>query len=122
MQFVYFSRKTETMPEIKMNNSEKYRAHRANISWFARFVILTLLGTVLNAFIVHKNLENDIIISFKVDTKTKNLELYFKDLGCKNALYLDGFVSRAYLPEKNWIQTDGNFGVMIGVTEFAVEN
>ena len=41
---------------------------------------------------------------------------YFKSLGCKNALYLDGFVSRAYLPEKDWIQTDGNFGVIIGVT------
>jgi len=42
---------------------------------------------------------------------------YFQNLGCKNALYLDGFVSRMYLPEKKWIQTDGNFGVMIGVTE-----
>lgn len=42
---------------------------------------------------------------------------YFKDLGCKNALYLDGFVSRTYLPEKNWIQTDGNFGVIIGITD-----
>lgn len=42
---------------------------------------------------------------------------YFLSLGCKNALYLDGFVSRTYLPKKNWIQTDGQFGVMIGVTE-----
>jgi uncharacterized protein YigE (DUF2233 family) len=41
---------------------------------------------------------------------------YFKSLGCKNALYLDGLVSRTYLPEKNWVQTDGNFGVIIGVT------
>jgi uncharacterized protein YigE (DUF2233 family) len=41
---------------------------------------------------------------------------YFKSLGCQNALYLDGFVSRTYLPEKNWVQTDGNFGVIIGVT------
>ena len=41
---------------------------------------------------------------------------YFKRIGCKNALYLDGFVSRTYLPEKEWIQTDGNFGVIIGVT------
>ena len=41
---------------------------------------------------------------------------YFKNLGCKNALYLDGFVSRTYLPEENWTQTDGNFGVLIGVT------
>ncbi|MBL7920062.1 MAG: phosphodiester glycosidase family protein [Bacteroidia bacterium] len=42
--------------------------------------------------------------------------MYLKKLGCKNALYLDGFVSRTYLPEKNWIQTDGNFGVIIAVT------
>lgn len=39
---------------------------------------------------------------------------FFKQAGCTNALYLDGFVSRTYLPEKNWVQTDGNFGVMIG--------
>ena len=42
---------------------------------------------------------------------------FFKALGCKNALYLDGFVSRTYLPEKNWEQLDGNFGVIIGVIE-----
>jgi uncharacterized protein YigE (DUF2233 family) len=42
---------------------------------------------------------------------------YFKKMGCRNALYLDGFVSRTYLPEKDWIQTDGNFGVIIAVAE-----
>jgi len=42
---------------------------------------------------------------------------YFQEQGCKNALYLDGFVSRTYLPEKKWTQTGGNFGVLIGVTE-----
>lgn len=41
---------------------------------------------------------------------------YFKSLGCRNALYLDGFVSKTYLPEKNWTQTDGDFGVIMGVT------
>jgi uncharacterized protein YigE (DUF2233 family) len=41
---------------------------------------------------------------------------YFKSLGCQNALYLDGFVSRTYLPEKSWVQTDGDFGVIIGVS------
>lgn len=40
---------------------------------------------------------------------------YFKSKGCKNALYLDGLVSRTYLPEKKWLQKDGNFGVIIGV-------
>lgn len=53
----------------------------------------------------------------KTEINFYDFALYFKNLGCKNALYLDGFVSRTYLPEKNWIQTDGNFGVMIGVSE-----
>lgn len=42
---------------------------------------------------------------------------YFKSLGCKEALYLDGFVSRSYLPEEDWIQLDGDLGPLIGVTE-----
>jgi uncharacterized protein YigE (DUF2233 family) len=40
---------------------------------------------------------------------------YFKQAGCNNALYLDGFVSRMYCPEKKQYSLDGNFGVMIGV-------
>jgi len=39
---------------------------------------------------------------------------YFKSLGCKNALYLDGFVSKTYLPEKGFNEMEGNFGVIIG--------
>jgi len=38
---------------------------------------------------------------------------YFKKKGCKNALYLDGFVSRTYLPSSYWEQLDGEFGVII---------
>ena len=40
---------------------------------------------------------------------------FFKENGCRNALYLDGFVSKIYLPSKNYQQVDGNFGVIIGV-------
>jgi uncharacterized protein YigE (DUF2233 family) len=40
---------------------------------------------------------------------------YFKSLNCNEALYLDGFVSRTYLPSQNWNQLDGSFGVIIGV-------
>lgn len=53
---------------------------------------------------------------FAMSKETINLfdfATFFKDKGCKNALYLDGFVSRTYLPSKDWVQTDGNFGVMI---------
>lgn len=42
---------------------------------------------------------------------------YFQQAGCQNALYLDGFVSRAYAPAENWTQLDGDFGAIIGVTE-----
>jgi uncharacterized protein YigE (DUF2233 family) len=42
---------------------------------------------------------------------------YFVSAGCKNALYLDGFVSRVYCPERKWEQSDGDFGVIIAVTE-----
>ena len=53
----------------------------------------------------------------KTEVNFYDFATYFKDLGCKNALYLDGFISRTYLPEQNWVQLDGVFGVMIGVTK-----
>jgi len=59
-------------------------------------------------------------ILFAMSTREINFydfAAYFQKQGCKNALYLDGFVSRTYLPGKHWVQTDGNFGVMIGVVE-----
>jgi len=42
--------------------------------------------------------------------------LYFKNNGCRYALYLDGFVSRTYLPSVGWEQLDGTLGVIIGQT------
>ncbi|MGY6650370.1 phosphodiester glycosidase family protein [Wenyingzhuangia sp. IMCC45574] len=45
-----------------------------------------------------------------------DLATLFKQRGCKQALYLDGFVSRTYLPSKKWKQLDGDFGVIIGET------
>lgn len=38
----------------------------------------------------------------------------FRQNGCQHALYLDGFVSRTFLPSANWEQLDGAFGVIIG--------
>lgn len=59
-------------------------------------------------------------VLFAMSKETINLydfASFFKEKGCQNALYLDGFVSRMYLPEKDWEQVDGNFGVMIGVVK-----
>ena len=39
--------------------------------------------------------------------------MFFKSKGCKNALYLDGYVSKTYLPSKGWKQSGGNFSVII---------
>jgi uncharacterized protein YigE (DUF2233 family) len=53
---------------------------------------------------------------FAMSKKTINLydfAAYFKKNGCKNALYLDGYVSRTYLPSRNWIQSGCDFGVII---------
>lgn len=41
----------------------------------------------------------------------------FKNMGCKDALYLDGLVSEAYCPAKNITQCNGRFGVIIGVVK-----
>ena len=60
---------------------------------------------------------NDLVfVMSKKELSLYDFAKYFKDLGCRDALSFDGFVCRTYLPDKNWIQTDGNFGVMIGVT------
>ncbi|PXV63009.1 uncharacterized protein YigE (DUF2233 family) [Dysgonomonas alginatilytica] len=62
--------------------------------------------------------DNKIVFAMsKTKVNFYDFAMYFKSLGCKDALYLDGYVSRTYLPEKNWIQTDGNFGVIIGITK-----
>ena len=64
-------------------------------------------------------LENGKIIfaMSKIEINFYDFAHYFQSMGCKDALYLDGLVSRTYLPSKNWVQTDGNFGVIIGVTD-----
>ncbi len=50
-----------------------------------------------------------------VEINLYDFAMFFKNKGCMNALYLDGVVSRMYLPEKKWEQLDGDFGVIIGV-------
>jgi uncharacterized protein YigE (DUF2233 family) len=60
---------------------------------------------------------NVIFALSKKEVNFYDFAFFFKEKGCKNALYLDGFVSRAYCPSQKWIQTDGDFGVIIAVTK-----
>jgi len=74
----------------------------------------------------HLNIRNGVgIISeheivFAISHKEVNLfdfAMLFKEkLNCTNALYLDGFVSRAYIPQLKRNDLDGDFGVMIGIS------
>ena len=47
---------------------------------------------------------------------------FFKKNGCKNALYLDGFVSKIYLPPRYKGLSNSHFGVMIAETKKEIEN
>jgi uncharacterized protein YigE (DUF2233 family) len=42
---------------------------------------------------------------------------YFKEQGCSNALFFDGYVSKAFIPKQGIEQIDGELGVLIGITE-----
>ncbi|MBG8555632.1 phosphodiester glycosidase family protein [Hymenobacter guriensis] len=60
-----------------------------------------------------------LLVMSKKEINFYDFACYFQRRGCRQALYLDGFVSRAYLPTQGWEQLDGDFGVMLGVTEAA---
>jgi uncharacterized protein YigE (DUF2233 family) len=42
---------------------------------------------------------------------------YFKEQGCSNALFLDGYVSKAFIPKQGIEQMCGELGVLIGITD-----
>jgi len=96
---------TQSGPMLLMNGNLHYKFQKNSSSKFIRNGVGILSnGDVL--FLMSKE-----TINFY------DFAMLFKDKGCTNALYLDGFVSRTYLPSKKWTQEDGNFGVMIGVTK-----
>ena len=57
------------------------------------------------------------LIFIMVNTGTSLYEFanIFKNIGCVNALYLDGLNLAIYSPKKDIYQTDGHFGVIIGI-------
>lgn len=75
----------------------------------------------------HRNLRNGVgvlpgnRVVFAISNQPVNLfdfaMLFRERLGCRDALYLDGAVSRAYLPALDRFDARGNFGAMLAVTE-----
>lgn len=110
-----------TTPDFTNNNKQ--------VKWATQSgPMLVINGAIHPAFVKGANnmnirngvgiLPNNKIVFAISNGKTNFYDFaeYFKNLGCKNALYLDGYVSRIYLPEKDLQDTDGDFGVMIGVS------
>lgn len=60
---------------------------------------------------------NALFAMSKEEVTFYRLAQFFKNAGCENALYLDGFVSRTYLPKKDWVQVDGVYGIIIAEAE-----
>jgi uncharacterized protein YigE (DUF2233 family) len=61
--------------------------------------------------------DNEVVfVLTSIDVSFFEFMNYFKRVGCKDALFFDGNISRAFLPEKNWKHYGGEFGVMVGVT------
>jgi len=46
-------------------------------------------------------------------------DLFLNKLNCENALYLDGAISKIYLPEINKFEISGNLGPLIGISKKA---
>ena len=64
------------------------------------------------------NKEGNIIFAIsKVPVSFFDFAYFFKQKGCVNALYLDGFVSRVYWPEKGYKNPAADISVIIGITD-----
>ncbi len=96
---------TQSGPMLVINN----RIHPIFVKDSKHFNIRNGVGVLPNG---------ELLFAMSKDTITLyDFANFFKSNGCKNALYLDGAISKTYLPEKNWEQLDGNFGVIIAETE-----
>lgn len=96
---------TQSGPMLVINN----RIHPVFVKDSKHYNIRNGVGVLPNG---------ELLFAMSKDTITLyDFASYFKTSGCKNALYLDGAISKTYLPEKNWIQLDGNFGVIIAETK-----
>ena len=64
------------------------------------------------------NSDGNIIFAIsKVPVSFFDFASFFKEKGCINALYLDGFVSRIYWPEKGYKNPAADISVIIGITD-----
>jgi uncharacterized protein YigE (DUF2233 family) len=62
--------------------------------------------------------DNKIIFAIsKSEVNLYDFAEFFLSKGCKNALYLDGYISKMYCPENNMTSLDGDFGVILGVSK-----
>jgi len=58
-----------------------------------------------------------IFVISKIPVNFYDFAAFFQELGCVNALYLDGVISKIYSKDKTTNLSSDNFGVIIGITK-----
>lgn len=123
--FIDEQNKAHILPHAKFNSINEFKVRFATQSG----PMLLLHQEVNDKFMVNSNstyVRNGVGIKPNgevVFVQSKNqvnlyaFASYFLELGCSDALYLDGFVSRMYAPSSGIEQLDGNFGVIITITD-----
>ena len=121
---------TKDSAEIVKSTDLKNRGYKDVIFATQSGPMLIIDGNINSKFSKnskHLNIRNGVgvndkneVILVKSETPVSFYEmarLFKEKYNCKNALYLDGVISRAYLPEIDKQDLGGNFGVMIYVTK-----
>lgn len=110
-----------TAQNFKMNNDINYATQSGPM-----LVIDDKLHSKFNKSSSNLNIRNGVGVlengnllfaMSKVKINFYDFATFFKNKGCENALYLDGFVSKTYLPAKDYKSLEGNFGVIIAETK-----
>jgi uncharacterized protein YigE (DUF2233 family) len=124
---VFLIEKSKVARVVVTEEYEKYRAQTAYATQSGPMLLID--GAINSKFNAKSNSrfvrngvgilpDNRIIFIISDDTITfYDFALLFKNFGCKNALYLDGAISRMYVPGKrDDYEMQGNLGPIIGLT------
>jgi uncharacterized protein YigE (DUF2233 family) len=111
--------------------TDKYERYKKGVRYATQSGPMLVINSVINKKFdsdsKHYNIRNGVGVTkdgkvyFIISNQPLTLHdfaSFFKEgLQCYNALYLDGAISKMYLPDIKRMQLDGNFGVIIGIVE-----
>lgn len=120
-----------TKTEVKVVPSSDYHKYKNNVLYATQSGPMLVINGEINSKFT-KGSSNTYIRSgvgitkegipvFAISNEPVNFydfaTLFKEKLKCDNALYLDGAISKMYIPKLNRLELGGNFGAMIGITK-----